>query len=60
MLRVERWLLGCTFAVSLSLVGGCSGDTPEPLLTCGDGVKNGIEVDVDCGGTCVNGECWRP
>jgi hypothetical protein len=29
-----------------------TGETPGPSAICADGVKNGTETDVDCGGTC--------
>jgi hypothetical protein len=28
------------------------GGKPSPPLTCGDGIKNGSESDIDCGGNC--------
>lgn len=50
--------------IGLSLgVASCSGDTStsgqNATPTCNDGVKNGTESDVDCGGSCgacVNGK----
>lgn len=42
-------LLGATLAMPLSL--GCGFD-PTLVVTCDDGVRNGAEADVDCGGVC--------
>ena len=43
--------------------GQTPGATPPPAPTCGDGIKNGSETDVDCGGSCqpcANGQgCAR-
>jgi hypothetical protein len=33
-------------------LGACSSPPPPPGPTCSDGVKNGTETDVDCGGSC--------
>jgi hypothetical protein len=45
--------------VALALIGGmfgtsCSSDNAdEDIFTCTDGVRNGDETDVDCGGSCT-------
>ncbi|HYD02916.1 MAG TPA: MopE-related protein, partial [Alphaproteobacteria bacterium] len=31
----------------------CFAEATTPLPTCSDGIKNGAETDVDCGGTCA-------
>ena len=52
-----RVLQGTTEAVSNSVYGAsktinfCLGGTVNP--TCNDGIKNGNETGIDCGGTCV-------
>ena len=33
-------------------VGGTCDDTLHQCVTCSDGLKNGTETDVDCGGSC--------
>jgi len=48
------------FLISLSIVTGvllilttaCPEDDPEPEPTCVDGIQNGNETGVDCGGDC--------
>lgn len=48
-------LYASVFALALT---GCSSDDggpdPAPVATCTDGIRNGDEVGVDCGGTCPN------
>jgi len=45
-------------------VGGSCVAAPDPTLTCRDGIKNGNESDVDCGGNCercpVTKRCTGP
>ena len=50
-----------------SCVAAAPPTTAPPVPTCSDGVKNGSETDIDCGGSCpkcgtgkacqVNGDC---
>lgn len=46
-------LLSCyglvLFALQVFFANGCAAEFPS----CGDGVKNGTETDVDCGGSCL-------
>ena len=41
-------------------VASCEKDdpTPEPLATCDDGIQNGDETGIDCGGSCKS--CEEP
>ncbi len=54
-MRLSKYFLLCSFYILLS----CGKDstttttTPTtPTATCSDGIKNGTETGVDCGGTC--------
>ncbi len=47
----RSWALALALASIAACAGG--GETPPPGPTCSDGVKNGTEVDVDCGGGCA-------
>lgn len=38
------------FATGLQMIGPVGGGSPEP--TCSDGIQNGDETGVDCGGSC--------
>ncbi|MGB5553045.1 MAG: hypothetical protein WBM83_00200 [Flavobacteriaceae bacterium] len=58
--KTIKFLTMIMAAASITLVG-CSKDdnTPDPgevlpVATCADGVKNGTETGVDCGGGCAN------
>src|SRR5262245_27518720 len=33
------------------LLGACSAATPDDKARCSDGVRNGTETDIDCGGS---------
>lgn len=57
-LKTINFFAICAVALSISLVG-CSNDDNAPDLgpvavapTCNDGIQNGTETGVDCGGTC--------
>ncbi|SEB95939.1 hypothetical protein SAMN04489761_2095 [Tenacibaculum sp. MAR_2009_124] len=39
-------------AVTLSLVVSCGEDDPVQTSSCSDGIQNGDETGVDCGGSC--------
>ncbi len=45
-------LLGLALGFALSLAPGCPAPPAQPAPTCSDGVHNGGEADVDCGGPC--------
>ena len=51
-------------SVVLATLAGCGGSStpsdPAPVGTCSDGVKNGNETAVDCGGSCGASEACRP
>jgi len=40
------------FLVLSVLLSSCSGDEMEDIGTCIDGIKNGTETEIDCGGSC--------
>ncbi len=46
----------CSLAMGIALVSSCSNDDdfmpPEEMVTCTDGIMNGDETGVDCGGSC--------
>ncbi len=45
----------CLVPFLTGLLFGCSADSSGGMMTmatCGDGIKNGSESDVDCGGSC--------
>ncbi len=47
-------LLISGFAILTLAITGCSSDNNSPeVATCSDGIKNGDETGVDCGGSCV-------
>jgi hypothetical protein len=51
------WISACSSDAATVPGDGDAGLTPAPTattppVTCGDGVKNGSETDVDCGGSC--------
>jgi hypothetical protein len=48
----RRWLLALVAATPLALAG-CTGGAATDGPTCSDGVANGGEADVDCGGPCA-------
>lgn len=41
--------LGAIVTVTTS----CNEDEPETVATCTDGIQNGTETDIDCGGSCA-------
>ena len=44
-----------TFIVSSALfLGGCNNDDDASSATCSDGIQNGGETGIDCGGSCPN------
>jgi hypothetical protein len=49
------WAEACTFIAGVATSGQCiSGTNPEGgVATCDDGVQNGDETGVDCGGSCA-------
>ncbi|MBX2870965.1 MAG: glycoside hydrolase family 16 protein [Saprospiraceae bacterium] len=53
------WSSTLYLLVSIALVGmSCTKEEPtvEPEITCSDGLQNGSELGVDCGGLCPNCE----
>ena len=37
---------------SITMIGGCKKETATTNTTCTDGIKNGTETGIDCGGSC--------
>ena len=51
-----KYILGLMMAVTALLVTSCSDDDEVPIIveaTCTDGIMNGDETGVDCGGSCA-------
>ncbi len=50
---MKKIILGL-LAISFLLVTSCSDDKKDPIdmPTCNDGIKNGDETGIDCGGSC--------
>ncbi|AVR45239.1 hypothetical protein C7S20_08130 [Christiangramia fulva] len=48
-----RKLLISGFAIFTLAITGCSTEDAPQVATCSDGIKNGDETGVDCGGSCV-------
>ncbi len=58
MMKVYRYLAGLGLIGMLSLTLSCSDDDPQEMEmvmnpTCTDGVMNGDETGIDCGGSCT-------
>ena len=53
--NISKILLGM-LTISTLLVASCSktddNPDPEPVATCSDGIQNGDETGIDCGGSC--------
>jgi len=51
--RISR-LLMMIIAASALFLAGCSSDDGGPTSSCSDGIQNGNEEGIDCGGSCAN------
>lgn len=49
---MNRVLIGMCFLAVLSCDGTQTSQPPPVTPTCHDGLKNGLESDIDCGGAC--------
>ena len=49
--RIFKFLL--LFVSTAVLTVGCNNDDDAAGPTCSDGIQNGTETGIDCGGTCA-------
>lgn len=46
-------IIQCLFlGIAFCILNGCENGNTEPDPTCSDGIKNGNETGIDCGGDC--------
>ncbi|KXX70267.1 di-heme oxidoredictase family protein [Flammeovirga sp. SJP92] len=52
-LKIQDNTSGQYLSPVYSVVAVAKGDNPDPVPTCDDGIQNGDETGIDCGGSCT-------